>query len=1181
MYPFYGRIGDKEFTNGCIGKGGECMSLRMVIGRSGSGKTAMCLKEIRNRLLENPEGKPIIYIVPEQMTFLSEYRLSTDPEIGGMIRAQVYSFPRLAWRILQETGGISRYHLNSVGISMLISKIIVEQKENLKLFQRSADKNGFLQQLEQMITEFKRYCIKPEELISGESSSKALNEKLYDLEIIYKQFEEKVFGKYLDSEDYFQLLAEKISFSDYLREAEIFIDGFYSFTPQEYLVIKELMKQCKAVTIAMTTDQLYLDSAPDELDLFRLSGEACYSIHEIAKTEGIEVEQPILLKERHKWEHPSLQHLEEKFDTRPVEPFHGQTAINICQAVNRRAEIEGIGREIRQLVRTKGYRYRDIALLIRNGANYHDLIEPVFDDYQIPYFIDQKRTMLNHPLIELIRSSLEVINSFWRYEPVFRVIKTELIYPLQENQAKMREKMDKLENYVLAYGIKGSKWTKKDRWGYRRIRGLELESSTQTDAEKELEQQLNELRLMVTAPILRLSRRLKKADTGRKLCEAVYLFLEELDIPLKLEKWKTAAEEKGNLVKMREHEQVWNAVIDLLDQYVEILGDERVSLKSFADIVEAGFESLHFSLIPPAIDQVLIGDLEKSRIMDAKVTFVVGVNEGVLPAKISNEGILADEDREQLLAVGIKVAPSSRTRLLDENFLAYKALTAPTDVLYVSYPLANEEGKALIPSSYIKRLKDLFPDANELFYVSDPSELEEDEQLSFVSNVTKTLSYLTSQLQMKQRNYPISDVWWDVYNFYLGSLWKDKAQKVFSSLFYTNLAVTLSSEVSDELYGDTIQASVSRMELYNGCAFSHFAQHGLRLRERQIFRLEAPDIGELFHAALKQISDMVNEQNISWANLTKKQCEELSREAVNSLAPKLQNEILLSSERHHYIKRKLEQIITRASLVLSEHAKVSGFSPIGLEVGFGPKGQLKPLHLPLKNGKNMELAGRIDRVDQAKGENNNVYLRVIDYKSSEKDVNLGEVYYGLALQMLTYLDIVMTHSKELVELEATPAGVLYFHVHNPMISSTKLLTMDEIEKEIMKKFKMNGLMLSDQNVIRLMDQSLESGDSQIISAGINKDGNLSKRSKVASINEFEDLRQYVRNLYQKTGNAIIDGDVDIAPYKLKNKTPCTFCAYKSVCQFDESIESNHYRILPPQSNGEVLELIRKELAENE
>ena len=1160
------------------------MSLRMVIGRSGSGKTSMFLEEISSRLAENPEGSPIIYIVPEQMTFLSEYRLSTDPALGGMIRAQVYSFSRLAWRILQETGGISRYHISSVGISMLIRKIIEEQKEQLRLFQKAADKSGFIQQVEKMMVEFKRYCISPEELTQEGlmvGSSKALQDKLHDLEMIYKNFEEALLGKYIDSEDYFRLLAEKASSSKYLKDAEIYIDGFYSFTPQEYRVISELLKNCKRVTISFTTEKLFSNSAPDELDLFRLSGSACYAIHELALNEGIQIEAPIHLKETKKWANePSLEHLEAKFDTLPTVPFSGQSAVHIGQAVNRRAEVEGIAREIFELVRKKGYRYRDIAVLIRNGGDYHEIVEPVFTDYAIPYFIDQKRTMLNHPLIEFIRSSLEVVTGYWRYEPIFRAVKTDLLFPLQEDPVRLREKMDKLENYVLAYGIKGEKWTKKDRWTYRRVRGLEIDEAIQTDAEKKVEQEINELRLMITAPISRLSRRLKRADSGQKLCEAVYLYLEELEIPAKLEKWKFEAEKNGNLVKAREHDQVWNAVIDLLDQYVEILGEEKIAVKQFTTILEAGFDSLNFSLIPPSLDQVIIADLEKSRLSEIKAAFVIGLNEGVLPAKMSDDGILADEDREALFLAGMKVAPASRTRLLDENFLAYKAFTTGSDILYVSYPLANDEGKALIPSSYIKRIEDLFPNHQEHFYENDPAKLSEIEQLNFITNPTITLSYLTSQLQMKKRNYPVNDFWWDVYHYYINGSVKKKAEKVLSSLFYQNQTTRITKEVADELYGDSIQASVSRMELYNGCPFSHYARHGLKLHERQIFRLEAPDIGELFHGALKHIAEIVNEQNISWANLTKAQCENLAKQAVNMLAPKLQNEILLSSARHHYIKRKLEQIITRASYVLSEHAKLSGFSPIELELAFGPNGKLPPLSFSLKNGKKMELVGRIDRVDKAVDEQNSVYLRVVDYKSSEKDLNLSEVYFGLSLQMLTYLDIIMTYSNELVEMEATPAGVLYFHVHNPMINSSKILTLEQLESELLKKFKMKGLMLSDQNVIRLMDQSLESGNSHIVAAGIKQDGTLMKNSKVASMNEFEDLRQYVRELYVKTGNEIIDGNVEIAPYKLKDKTPCKFCAYKAVCHFDEAIENNHYRILKPESNETVFELIRKDGQEN-
>lgn len=1159
------------------------MSVRVLIGRSGRGKTEFCLNEIRDELRTAPEGDPIIYLVPEQMTFQSEYKLITTPDLGGMIRSQVYSFTRLAWRILQDTGGMNRYHLNSVGISMLIRKIIEEKKDELKLFQRAADKNGFVQQMEQMMTEFRRYCIQPEELAerqvqlsSGGKMNKALQDKLHDLKLIYQSFEDSLFGKYVDSEDYFRLFIEKAAESDYLKKAVVYIDGFHSFTPQEYLIIEQLMKLCKKVTISLTLDQPFTHTPPHDLHLFRMSGENCQTLYEMAVRNGLEVNE-VFLTEPKRWTDSSLIHLEANFDTRPAVSYQGETAIHIGQAVNRRAEIEGVARHISQLVRMKGYRYRDIAILARNVQDYNDMIETIFTDYEIPFFIDQKRTMLNHPLVEFIRSSLEIINGNWRYEPIFRAVKTELLFPVKLEASVLREQMDRLENYVLAYGIQGDRWTKKSRWVYRRIRGLEFETIAQTDSEKKIEQELNDIREMITSPLLRLSKRLKKAETGRQYCEAIYLLLEELDVPAKLEAWQVYEEERGNLIKAREHGQAWNAIMELLDQYVEMIGEETVSTKRFAEVLDAGMESMRFTLVPPAMDQVMVADLERSRLSNIKAAFVIGLNEGVLPAKFSEEGVFADEDREQLLSIGMKIAYGSRTKLLDEEFLAYKAFVTPSESLFISYPLANEEGKALIPSSYIKRMNDIFPNANQHFYMADPAELQEIEQLQYASNKNTALSYLTSQLQLKKRNYPIYDFWWDIYNYYLkNESLRKSALKVLSSLNYENRTSQLDEKISKELYGDHIQASVSRMELFSSCPFSHYVQHGLKLRERQVFRLEAPDIGDLFHAALKYIAETVIKDNQSWTDITREQCEILAKEAVEMLAPKLQNEILLSSNRHFYIKRKLEQIISRASFILSEHARSSGFSPIGLELGFGPKGDLPSLTFPLKNGTKMELVGRIDRVDKAQ-DDHGTFLRVIDYKSSSKDLNINEVYYGIALQMLTYLDIIIAHSKDLIGVEADPAGVLYFHVHNPMISTSKMLTLEDIEQEIFKKFKMNGLLLGDEKVIKLMDQTLEKGESPIISAGFNKDGSISKRSKIASKQEFDYLRKFVRSKYAETGNRITSGQVDIAPYKMKEKTPCTFCSYKSVCQFDESLESNEYRLLIPHQKDELINMIKKEV----
>lgn len=1136
--------------------------------------------------MSEPDGNPIIYLVPDQMTFLSEYKLISSPDLGGMIRTQVYSFSRLAWRILQETGGISRYHINNVGISMLIRKILEDKKGELRLFEQAADKNGFIAQMEQILTEFKRYLVRPEELAEKQNSinepnanNKVLQDKLHDLELIYREFEESLFEKYIDSEDYLRLLAERCASSDYLKNAQIYIDGFYSFTPQEYKIIEQLMKHCENVTLTFTLDAPFYEEAPDELHLFRMSGENCQTIYEIARMEGQEVEE-VLFPEQMRLAHDSLQHLEAHFDSRPAIPYDKDPLIYLAEAGNRRAEIEGIARTIRKLVREEDYRYRDIAILLRNGHEYHYMIETVFRDFDISFFIDQKRTMLNHPLIELIRSSLEVINGYWRYEPVFRAVKTELLFP--DSTKKMREKMDRFENYVLAYGIQGDKWTKKDRWKYKRFRGLELETTLQTDAEKVIEDELNELKTIISTPILRMSRRLKKAENTRQLCEAVYLFLEELDIPSKLERWKNLEEEKGNLITAREHDQAWDGIINLLDQCVEMLGEQKIGAKQFASILDAGMESLRFSLVPQALDQVLVADLEKSRLSDVKIAFVIGLNEGVLPAKFSEDGLLADEDRETLLTKGLKISPSSTIRLLDEEFLAYNAFTTPSDRLFISYPLANEEGKALMPSSYIKRMLDLFPKIHTHQYMTEPYERSEQEQIEFISNEHTSLSYLTAGLQLKKRNYPLYDLWWDVYNHYLHSpLWSEKAKKVLSSLHYKNETIQLTEDTSKELYGDSIQASVSRMEMYHRCPFSHFAQHGLKLSTRQVFRLEAPDIGELFHGALKYVVETVMVNNLSWNSMTQSEIEQLAKDAVELLAPKLQHEILLSSNRHHYIKRKLTQIISRASFILKEHAKASGFAPVGLEVPFGPKQKLPSMKFSLKNGTEMELIGRIDRVDKAEDERG-VYLRIIDYKSSEKDLDLNEVYYGLALQMLTYLDIIVTNSTSLIGKNADPAGVLYFHVHNPIVNASKMLSLDELEAALFKKFKMNGLMLGDDKVIQLMDNTLQFGDSQIVPAGINKkDGALSKRSKVASKTEFDSLRNYVRSMYVRTGDAITNGSVEIAPYKMKDRSPCTYCSFKPVCQFDDSMEGNDYRKLPHESKDKILEKIKREEGNHE
>lgn len=1167
------------------------MSLRYVIGRAGSGKSTFCLHEVQEELKQRPRGETILYIVPEQMTFQTQQALIGHEDVSGSIRAQVFSFSRLAWKVLQEVGGASRLHIDEAGVHMLLRKIVEARKEGLYVFQKAAEQNGFFEHLSSMLAEFKRYNLTPSNVYemwqqldthTSGNEQKILANKMYDLQLLYDDFERALIGKYLDSEDYLQLLIEKIPHSHYVKGAQIYIDGFHSFSPQELEIIRQLLKYGARVTVTLTVDEKTLLQPTSDLDLFYKTVLTYERVKQLAHEEKITIENTIPMREQPRFRSAALAHLEAQYESRPYQEFSGEPSMTLYTAANLRAEVEGVAREIRRLVAEEAYRYKDIAVLLRNGESYYDVMKTLFTDYDIPHFIDEKRPMSHHPLIECIRSALEVISGNWRYDAVFRCIKTELLYPLDVKKEAMREEMDEFENYCLAYGVQGKRWTTDEPWTYRRYRSLDGVNGTVTDRERVMEEKINRLRDVVRTPIIRLQKRLKRANSTLQMCEAVYLFLEELDVPKKLEDLRMRAEEGGNLLFANDHNQVWEEVMNLLDTCVEMLGEEKMSLSMFIDVMTTGLEALQFANIPPSLDQVLIANIDRSRLSNIRAAFVIGANEGVIPAAPLDGGILSDEEREVLVSAGVELAPTTRQTLLEEQFLIYQTVTRASERLYISCPLADEEGKTLLASSFIKKVKRMFPHVKEVFVTNDVNDLSHQEQISYVATPEVTLSYVTQQLQTWKR-YGFEgnlDFWWDVYNFYVTTPeWKQKSSRVLSSLFYRNRAQKLSPVVSQSLYGDKIKGSVSRMELFNRCAYAHFAQHGLSLRERDIFKLDAPDIGELFHAALKKIADKLLRENRTWSDLSIKECEHLSVMVIEEIAPLLQRQILLSSNRHHYLKQKLQQIIFRTSLVLREHAKASGFVPVDLEVPFGMgAGSLPPMKFTLPNGVQMEVVGRIDRVDKAEDESG-TFLRIIDYKSSAKALDLTEVYYGLALQMLTYLDVVISNANTWMKKEGavSPAGVLYFHIHNPIVEMKGNASEEEIEREILKKFKMKGLVLGDTDVVRLMDNKLVTGSSDIISAGLKKDGSFSARSDIASEQEFTVLQEYVHHTFENIGKDITEGVIDIAPYKMGNKAACTFCNFRSVCQFDESLEDNQFRTLKDMKDSEAMEKMREEI----
>lgn len=1161
------------------------MGLRFLLGRAGTGKSGRTMDEIKEKLLADPQGPPIFYMVPDQMTFQQEYTLFKDEAIQGSIRAQVVSFSRLAWRVLQETGGGTRQFISSVGTQMMLRKIIEDKRSDWRVFQKAIEKQGFLEQLENMITEFKRYCVTPDMLhaqmdqmnqfVHQQPSEAALTNKLEDLAYIYKNFIDALKDQYIDSEDQLQLLAEKISESSLLDGAEIYLDGFHRFTPQELLVVQSLLRKCRRVTITLTTE-LPASEALSETDLFYQTTETYYALEALAEENGIAIEEKVVLDPAHGRfrDRPYFSHLEKHFDTRPSPAFEGgEVPIQIGEAVHPRAEVEGVAQEIIRLVREEQYRYQDIAVFIRQTDVYHDLIATVFADHGIPVFIDEKRTMLNHSLIEFIRSVLDIVEGNWRYDAIFRVLKTGFIPSTDSEFPLTNDAIDELENYVLEYGIRSRKsWAGEHEWIFRRFRGFDQEA--QTDSEKRVQKRINHYRNQVVGALQAFDEQLRAASTVQELCEVTYTLLETLGVPQRLEKMREYYDDAGQLERGREQEQVWDAVIQLFDEMVEIAGDEKMSLKTFRATLEAGLESLKFAHVPPSIDHVIVGTIDRSRISGIKCSFLLGMNEGVWPMKPPADSVINEQEREILAGFGLELAESSKRQLFDDWFYIYLAFTSATDRLWLSYPLSDEEGKSKMPSQLIKRTEDLFSSCCEYILLQEPDELVEAER--FITTALKTRSALTAQFARKRKGYPIRPVWWHVLNWYVRHHEKyGTTYKILQSLFYQNQPVNLSKETVKQLYPKRLKASVSRLESYYRCSYQHFAKYSLGLEERKTYKLDAPDIGQLFHEALRTITEWIQQENKDFAQLTKKDTDDYANQAMSQLGPILQNQILRSSNRYLYIQRKLQEVIARAAFILSEQARKSNFSPVGLELGFGEKQTLPPLTLSLENGYELMLRGRIDRVDKALNEDE-LFLRIIDYKSSAKGLNLVEVYYGLALQMLAYLDVVLIHSEQWLGTKASPAGVLYFHVHNPMISDKQVLGESEIEREIFKKYKMQGLLLSDEKIVKMMDTSLESGSSQIVPAGVKKNGGFYSSSKVAGQDTFRNLQAHVHYLMKQAGINMTDGRVDLNPFQHNQQIACEYCPFLSVCQFDSTLDDNNYSKLRDMKDDEILERLRRE-----
>lgn len=1193
------------------------MGLRIIYGRAGSGKSSFCLQEIKSKLVSNgstlSEGRPLVLIVPEQFSLQAERNLAGISGSSGDSSAEVLSFRRLAFRVFGEVGGIARRHLNTAGKSMLLFLIMDHLGSEMKVFSRTALRKGFTEILSDAITEFKRYDITPEQLIMTTEKlpdGLALKDKLSDLALVYSEFERLLHLNYMDADDDLVELYNRLDQSVQFDGAHIWIDEFSGFTPQEYKVIGKLLKKAAGVTICLCTDCLSTEPGDGAPMVFEPVRKTAAKLLRLATEEGIHLEHPVMTGASEDvsprfFGSEELGHLERNFYKYPYKKFtkqSGDVCIRSCSNIY--TEVEDAARDVIRLCRDKGFRYKDIAVTMRNPDSYNSIVKSVFTRFGIPFFIDGKRDIDGHPLIIFLMSVLEIFTNNWSYESVFRYAKTGLT-------GIDTEKLDLLENYVLANGIRGNAWTRRDDWYYP----VEYTDGKREPSPEEVEslEGINDIRKRLADPLLNFRSKTKGGVRAVEFCTALFDLLCETGTDKKIEELSQIFLDEGQLDKANEYRQVWNMVMEVFSQIVEVLGEESIGTERFSEILAAGFAGHKMGLIPPSLDQVLTGSIERARSHDIKALYILGVNEGVLPGNKGDEGLLSDMDRDSLGQVGLELAGNSAGKALEERFMIYMALATPSKYLWLSYPAADRDGRALRPSRVISEVKRILP-----YVVEQSVAVESGTGISSgsvgsveVGNIgnrkagirqaempepaapVPAFDEMVAQLRRLYDGEKIHDGWRTIYRWFSHQeQWKEKCCIILDGLGYTNQSQNLSQGRAYRLYGKPIVTSISRMEAYSSCPFAYYVKYGLKAKERRVFSFNPVDAGTFMHNIIDEFSGTLVKEGISWTELDRGWCYGKVSALVDKQLDVRGGSILGSSKRYLYLSDRLKKTVVKAVLLISRHITMSSFEPTGYEVGFGEDGRYPAIEIELPTGESIKMTGRIDRIDSMTNEDG-TYLRIIDYKSGNKALKLGDVYYGLQLQLVTYLDAVLDIDEvgkdkqddhvcedgkgEQADAKQNgtvlPAGILYFRLNDPLIRCGRDISDEEIEKAIMKELRMKGLVLADVKLIKAMDRDLD-GDSLIIPARINKDGSLG-RSTSATQEQFKTLRKYVRRTLAAIGSGILDGNVTISPYKKSTMTACTYCSYSSVCQFDTSVRGNSYRVLRDYKEDEIWRLMTK------
>ena len=1108
------------------------MPLKFVFGPSGSGKSSYLYQHVIQESMKYPERNYIV-LVPEQFTMQTQKDLVMMHERKGIMNIDVLSFARLAYRVFEETGGGGLPVLDDEGKNLILRKIAGDYESELKMLGGHMKKQGYISEVKSVISEFTQYDIGEDEIervmeSAGESSR--LYYKLADIRLLYRGFTDYLQEKYITKEELLDVLSCEVEKSERLKNSTVVLDGFTGFTPVQDRLLGELMRHCREVIVTVTMDRRenpYVYEHPYQL--FALSKQMVTSLLQIAKQNKIPVEEPVELYDHVPWrfkEQEALAFLEKhlfRYGAGAYEKEQEQVKLHLAK--NPREEAYAVAEQVRRMMREDGYRLRDIGVVVSDMDVYADHLKQAFIKYDIPFFMDHKRSILLNSFVEYIRSVLHMAEQSFSYESVFRFLRTNLA-------GFTYEEIDELENYVIGLGIKGYKhW--QEKWT-RKLKGM-----AQEDLDK-----MNHYRRQLVEKVDGLIYVLRqRRKTVADITRAIYEFMVQENLQVRLAEQEELFKAKGELALAREYAQIYRIVIELFDKFVELLGDEEVSLSEYCKLLDAGLEEARVGVIPPEVDQVVIGDMQRTRLKDIKALLFAGANDVYLPGALLRTGLLSELDREKFAREKLTLSAGGKEKAYVQKFYLYLNLTKPSEKLNIYYSKVSADGKSVRPSYLIQELQKLFPKLK----------VRDEERYLKEQELTENIGFDRMIREFVQKRHETDGAWCELYSWYKKNpKWQEKVERFLEAGYYRKPLDALTEEAAKRLYGEEFETSITRMERFAVCAFSHFLTYGLGLREREEYDFQAADLGNVCHRALERFSYKVEQETGDWLKLTEEQRNQYVEESVEEAIADYGNSILYSSSRNAYLIVRMKRMLEKTVWALTKQLAAGDFKPSAYEMRFAN--------------------GKIDRVDTCE-DGDCIYVKVIDYKTGSKSFDVTALYHGLQLQLMVYMDAALQlEQKKHPEKEILPAGVFYYRIQDPLIDRPK---EGEEQESILKELKPDGMISLEKEVLEHLDHCMV-GESSVIPVKYNKNGSLSKSSKAASAQDFYLMMKYAVNKVEEIRQKILSGDVKVNPYRRGTETSCDYCSYRQICGFDTKMEGYRYREIDAMSVDKVIQAIKGE-----